>query len=63
MRSATAAFSDSIAVRAFLNTHHAGLGGRPLDLAVASVAGLEAVETAICSEALQTRLQSTGKGL
>jgi uncharacterized protein (DUF2384 family) len=36
---------------AFLNHHHAGLHGRPLDLAVASDAGLEAVETALCVEA------------
>ena len=37
--------------RTFLNTHHEGLSGRPLDLAVASDAGLRAVETAICVEA------------
>lgn len=37
--------------RVFLNTHHTGLAGRPLDLAVASDAGLEAVETAVCVEA------------
>jgi hypothetical protein len=30
--------------RSFLNSHHAGLRGRPLDLAVASAAGLQAVE-------------------
>jgi hypothetical protein len=36
---------------AFLNTHHAGLRGLPMELAVASEAGLEAVETAICVEA------------
>ena len=35
----------------FLNTHHKGLRGRPLDLAVASDAGLTAVETAIHAEA------------
>ena len=39
------------AVRAFLNSHHSGLRGRPLDLAVASDAGLHAVEIAICVEA------------
>ena len=37
--------------RAFLNAHHSGLGGRPIDLAVASEAGLSAVETALCIEA------------
>ena len=37
--------------RTFLNAHHKGLRGRPLDLAVASEAGLRAVETAICVEA------------
>ena len=36
--------------RAFLNGHHAGLRGRPLDLAVASDAGLKAVQTALCVE-------------
>jgi len=51
VRAASAAFADSGAVRAFLNGHHRGLGGRPLDLAVASAAGLEAVRTAICIEA------------
>ena len=35
----------------FLNTHHPGLGGRPLDLAVASDVGLGAVETALGDEA------------
>jgi hypothetical protein len=34
----------------FLKGHHEGLGGRPLDLAVASEAGLGAVETALCIE-------------
>ena len=51
VRKAAAAFADSHAVRSFLNSHHAGLRGRPLDLAVASAAGLKAVETAICIEA------------
>ena len=37
-------------VRSFLNTHHDGLRGRPLDLAVASDAGLLAVEAAIDAE-------------
>ncbi len=33
----------------FLNAHDAGLGGRPIDLAVASDAGLRAVEEAIAA--------------
>lgn len=37
-------FRDSAAVAAFLNTHDEELGARPIDLAVASAAGLEAVE-------------------
>jgi len=51
VRAATAALTDANAARLFLNSHHTGLRGRPLDLAVASAAGLEAVETAICIEA------------
>ena len=51
VRAAAAALADSDAVRAFLNSHHAGLRGRPLDLAVSSEACLKAVETAICVEA------------
>jgi uncharacterized protein (DUF2384 family) len=38
---------DMEAVRDFLNTHHDGLGGRPLDVATASDAGLRAVEAVI----------------
>ncbi len=34
---------------AFLNTYHEGLGARPIDLAVASDAGLRAVEEAIAA--------------
>ena len=37
--------------RAFLNTHHQGLRGCPLDLAVARDSGLTAVEAALCVEA------------
>jgi uncharacterized protein (DUF2384 family) len=37
------------AVRNFLNNHHEGLGGRPIDIAVASDAGLLAVAAAIPS--------------
>ena len=47
VRAATTALADNGAVRAFLNSHHEGLRGRPLDLAVASDAGLLAVEAAI----------------
>jgi len=47
VRAAQAALQDRDAVMAFLNTHHAGLGGRPIDLAVASAAGLLAVETSL----------------
>lgn len=36
---------------AFLNNHDEALGGRPLDLAVASVEGCEAVERAIAARA------------
>jgi len=50
VRTAQAALGDVEAVRAFLNSHHAALDGRPLDLAVASEAGLIAVEAAIASE-------------
>ena len=41
---------DVEAVRAFLNTPNEALGGRPLDLAVASDAGLAAVVAAIAAE-------------
>jgi hypothetical protein len=47
VRSAQAALIGTDAVRSFLNTHHDGLRGRPLDLAVASDAGLLAVEAAM----------------
>ncbi len=47
VRSAKAALGSVEAVRAFLNSHHESLAGRPLDLAVASEAGLVAVEAAI----------------
>ena len=51
VRSAAAALPDMDSVRLFLNSPHEGLGGRPIDLALASAAGLEAVETAISAEA------------
>jgi uncharacterized protein (DUF2384 family) len=47
VRLAQAALGSVEAVRAFLNTHHDSLGGRPIDIAVASDAGLIAVEAAI----------------
>lgn len=50
VRSAQAALISTDAVRSFLNTHHDGLRARPLDLAVASDAGLIAVEAAIDME-------------
>lgn len=53
---AQAALADLASVRAFLNTHHDGLGGRPIDLAVASDAGLAAAEAAIVSEAAAPRM-------
>jgi len=54
VRSAAAALADTEAVRLFLNSHHPLLHGRPIDLAVASEAGLEAVESAIRAEALRS---------
>lgn len=49
VRAAHAAFGDFEAVRAFLNSHHQSLDGRPIDLAVASDDGLARVEAAIAS--------------
>ena len=43
VRSALAAFPDNAAALMFLNNHHDALRGRPIDLAVASDTGLEAV--------------------
>ena len=51
VRAAATALADMDAARLFLNSHHDGLDGRPLDLAVASDDGLAAVEAAICIEA------------
>ena len=53
---AQAALADLASVRAFLNTHHDGLGGRPIDVGVASDAGLAAAEAAIVSEAAAPRV-------
>ena len=50
VRTAHAALGSVEAVRQFLNSHHAMLDGRPIDLAVASEAGLVAVEAAIAAE-------------
>ena len=60
VRSAAAALGDPDAVRNFLNTFHAGLSGRPLDLAVASDAGLEAVESALGAEAVRAGSAESG---
>lgn len=50
---AQAALASTDAVKAFLNTHHEGLRGRPLDLATNSREGLIAVEAAIGEESLR----------
>ena len=50
-RSAWTALGNRDAVVAFLNTHDDELGGRPLDLAVASDEGLSAVEQAMTARA------------
>ena len=50
VNAAHAAMPTVDAVRSFLNTHHDGLRGRPIDLAVASEDGLLAVEAAIDAE-------------
>lgn len=55
VRSAQAALGSVEAVRTFLNTHHNALAGRPLDLAVASEAGLAAVEAVIADESGRER--------
>jgi hypothetical protein len=44
-------------VRAFLNSRHEGLNGRPIDIAIASEAGLIAVEAAIAAAARCRRAQ------
>jgi uncharacterized protein (DUF2384 family) len=54
VRAAQAALGSIEAVVAFLNTPHPALGARPLDLALASDAGLVAVEAAIAEEAART---------
>lgn len=47
VRVASNAFHDVGAVRSFLNSFHSGLEGPPLDIAIASAAGLVKVEKAI----------------
>jgi uncharacterized protein (DUF2384 family) len=49
VRAAQAALGKVDDVRAFLNSHHESLGGRPIDIAIASDAGLIAVEAAIAA--------------
>ena len=44
---AQAALADFASVRTFLNSHHEQLGGRPIDVAISSVEGLDAVEAAV----------------
>ena len=58
VKAAQEALGSVDAVRAFLNSHHAALDGRPLDLAVASEAGLIAVEAAIASEGARAKRPS-----
>lgn len=48
-RIAFEALREPAAVIAFLNTHDAALGGRPIDLAIASAEGLHAVERALAA--------------
>jgi uncharacterized protein (DUF2384 family) len=48
---AHAALAGVDEVRAFLNSRHEGLNGRPIDIAIASEAGLIAVEAAIAAAA------------
>ena len=48
---AQAALADIVLVRTFLNSHHDELGGRPIDLAVASDEGLLAAEAAVARHA------------
>jgi hypothetical protein len=54
VKTAQAALVTVEAVCDFLNNHHEGLGGRPLDIALRSDADLAAVEAAI-SEAAWAR--------
>jgi uncharacterized protein (DUF2384 family) len=49
VRAAQTALGSVAAVRAFLNSHHGVLAGRPIDIAIASEAGLAAVEAAVAA--------------
>ena len=51
VKTAQAALGSVDAVRAFLNTPHTLLEGRPIDLAIESEDGLAAVEAAISTQA------------
>jgi hypothetical protein len=51
LKATQAALVTADATRDFLNNDHARLGGRPLDIALQSEAGLLAVERAIRAEA------------
>ena len=51
LRAAQAALVTADATQDFLNSDHAALGGRPLDVALLSDSGLLAVEHAIRTEA------------
>jgi hypothetical protein len=51
VRGAWEGFAAPGAALAFLNSFNDELGGRPIDLAVASAAGLAAVEQAIAAQA------------
>jgi hypothetical protein len=48
-RSAFEALHQPAAVIAFLNTHDDALGGRPIDLAIASPEGLSSVQRALAA--------------
>ena len=54
---ALASLASADAAKAFLNTHHEGLRGRPLDLATGSSEGLIAVEAAIGEERLHAAMR------
>jgi hypothetical protein len=56
------AFSDGAAASLFLNSHHDGLGARPLDLAVESDDGLKAVEAAIATESRRSAKSGPKEG-
>ena len=48
---ALAGLGDAARAMAFLNSHHAALGGRPLELATNSAEGFSAVQAAIMDSA------------